>query len=75
MYDKTEFLVQLKRARLTQEELSKKMGIAVSTLNQKIKTGNFKRNEMAELITVLHIDSPARFYEIFFSHNLREMQD
>lgn len=74
MYNQVEFEVQMKRAGYTQASLAKEMGICLSTLNNKAQNGSFKRDEIANLIKILKIDSPDRLYEIFFADNLRSLQ-
>lgn len=75
VYSKTEFVVQLTRAKLTQAELAEKTGMNLSTLNKKIQSGNFSRSEMGDMISALQIESPERFYEIFFAPDLRVTQE
>lgn len=75
MFNRTEFVVQMQRAGYNQQSLADAMKLCVSTLNKRMKTGNFSRDEMALLIDILAIESADRFYEIFFAQNLRDTQE
>lgn len=53
--------------RLTQQEVSQKMGIAPKTFYEKMKKGVFSTDEADDLIHILKIDNPA---EIFFADEI-----
>ena len=71
MFNKTEFIVQMKRAGYTQITLAHAMGINSGTLNRKLRTGDFRRNEIALIAELLGINSARRIYEIFFTPDPR----
>lgn len=68
LFDKKRFKAQMVLAGVTSKELAAKLSINESTLYRKINAdGNFTREEIGKIVTILGIDNPQ---EIFFAREL-----
>lgn len=72
MFDKNRFKAQMVLVGMTSKELANQLGINESTLYRKVNAdGNFTREEISKLTTILKIDNPQ---DIFFADELAYTQ-
>lgn len=68
MFDERKFRAQIVLKGLTVKDLATQLGVNESTLHRKIRQdGNFSRDEINKLISILEIENPA---DIFFADEL-----
>lgn len=69
MVDSNKLRGCLKEHQITQEEISKKIGITPKTFTSRLRSGVFKTDEIDAIINVLGIDKD-RAIEIFFARKV-----
>ena len=68
VFDERKFRAQIVLKGLTVKDLATQLGVNESTLHRKIRQdGNFSRDEINKLISILDIENPA---DIFFADEL-----